>query len=72
MSGNRTYGRSLPKEIHGYHLLINAGRSSQDTLNGGNAITYESVYLSESLILKIDLHQQESEGRMNPTQLSFL
>lgn len=73
-SGEKTYGKKLPKEVHGYHLLVNAGRSSQDTLNGGDAITYESVYLSQSLILKsqIKLPPKETEGRIKSTQLSLL
>lgn len=71
-SGDKTYGKNLPKEVHGYHLLINAGRSSQDTLNGGDAITYESVYLSESLISRINLSTQEIEGRIKSSQLSLL
>lgn len=71
-SGEKTYGKELPKEVHGYHLLVNAGRSSQDTLNGGSAITYESVYLSEILKSKINLSLQENEGRIKFTQLSLL
>lgn len=73
-SGDKTYGKPIPPGVHGHHLLINAGRSSQDTLNGGTAITYESVYLSESLILKskIQLPTEENEGRMKSTQLSLL
>lgn len=70
--GDKTYGKKLPKEVHGYHLLVNAGRSSQDTLNGGNAITYESVYLSAFLKSIIKLPPQESKDRVNSTQLTIL
>lgn len=71
-TGEKTYGKELPKEVHGYHLLINAGRSSQDTLNGGNAITYESVYLSEILKSQIDMSPQENKGKIKISQPSLL
>lgn len=44
--GERTYGPPLPGDLGMTHLLIHAGRSSQATLNGKAAETYESLYLS--------------------------
>jgi len=71
-SGEKTYGKPLPIGIFGYHLIINAGRSSQDTLNGGKAETYESVYLSDILKSKINLAPQENKDRIITIQNSLL
>lgn len=47
--GNRTYGRPLPPELRLCQILIHTGKSSQATLNGEDADTVESLYLSPSL-----------------------
>jgi DNA adenine methylase len=47
MSGNTIYGEALPKQLKMQRLLINAGRSSQATLNGRDDITIESLYISQ-------------------------
>jgi DNA adenine methylase len=52
--GDRAYGEDLPKEFGMRKISINAGRSSQATLLGRNEETIESLYLSSSLILKLD------------------
>jgi len=57
-TGEKTYGKDLPPELNAHHLKINAGRSSQDTLNGGEAITIESVYLSRELIRNLQVNEQ--------------
>lgn len=72
LTGGKSYGKELPRGVHGHHLLINAGRSSQDTLNGGNAITYESIYLSKDLKSKLKLSLQDIEGRIKSFQHSLL
>lgn len=46
--GEREYGPPLPRELGLTHLMINAGRSSQATLNGSSEQTYESLYLSHA------------------------
>ncbi|WP_202895416.1 DNA adenine methylase [Iningainema tapete] len=46
MSGEKTYGVELPKDLNMSKVLLNAGRSSQATLNGENSITFESLYIS--------------------------
>ncbi len=48
-SGNRTYGRALPRELGLVRLELFAGRSSQATLHGRTANTVESLYLSPEL-----------------------
>ena len=63
-SGERTYGPPLPLALKLTQLLLHAGRSSQATLNGGKAETYESLYLSPGLFGSVSLgaenKQQES------------
>lgn len=49
--GEKTYGDPLPATIMANRLEINAGRSSQATLSGGDAITVESLYVSHGLKL---------------------
>ena len=48
-SGERTYGPPLPEDLGLTHLLLHAGRSSQATLNGRRAETFESLYLSHGI-----------------------
>lgn len=54
--GDKTYGKDLPKHLNMKKLLLNAGRSTQSTLLGGNSITLESLYLSEAFIEKSNYH----------------
>lgn len=46
---DKTFGKELPESLDCQHLFIKAGRSSQATLNGREAYTYESLYLSRNL-----------------------
>jgi len=48
-SGEKTYGEPLPDCIGAERLEIDAGRSSQATLNGRSEITIESLYVSHGL-----------------------
>jgi len=57
-TGNKTYGNPLPDKLNLTKIEINAGRSSQATLLNRDEITYEAVFLSPSLVSKIDLHKQ--------------
>ena len=50
MCGDKSYGPPLPSHLGMTHLLLDAGRSSQATLNGSNARTLESLYLSHGLL----------------------
>lgn len=65
-TGNKTFGNSLPRNLNLVRIEVNAGRSSQATLLNRNEITYETIYLSPSLINKIDL--QEIIGSRNTYQ----
>lgn len=49
MTGEKEYGPPLPGCLGLAHLLLHAGRSSQATLQGLDAETIESLYLSPSL-----------------------
>ena len=51
-TGEKTIGKKLPESLELTHLYINAGVSAQATLNGKSEITYESLYISKSLIQK--------------------
>lgn len=47
--GDKEYGRPLPSELMATRHELEAGRSSQATLNGETAITFESLYVSSAL-----------------------
>lgn len=47
--GKVTYGKRLPESLDLVHLEVDAGRSTQSTLLGESAVTYESLYLSPAL-----------------------
>lgn len=47
--GTKAYGTSLPSALGLHRIELHAGRSSQATLNGQAAQTYESLYLSPGL-----------------------
>jgi len=47
--GDKTYGQELPRELGLTRVEVNAGRSSQATLNGKSHVTFESLYLSPEL-----------------------
>jgi len=44
--GTKSYGTPLPADLKATHIELNAGRSSQATLNGVEAVTVESLYVS--------------------------
>jgi len=47
--GDKTYGEALPSHLQAKRILVDAGRSSQATLNGQNHRTVESIYVSSKL-----------------------
>jgi len=49
-SGGKSYGTPLPAELGLMHLHLDAGTSSQATLNGRVASTIESLYVSPALV----------------------
>ena len=50
---SRQYGDPLPAELGLLHLHLLAGRSSQSTLNGGDGVTIESLYVSPALVRRL-------------------
>jgi DNA adenine methylase len=53
-TGSRTFGEKLPDFLNLNHIEIDAGRSSQATLLGRDETTYESLYLSPALVLRLE------------------
>lgn len=51
--GEKIYGKQLPASLRLTHFEVKAGRSSQATLLGRNNVTYESLYLSDSLLARL-------------------
>ncbi len=47
--GEKVYGSELSPSLHLTRLELNAGRSSQATLNGREEMTIESLYVSSNL-----------------------
>ena len=62
--GDRTYGESLPECLKLTHLEIPAGRSTQATLLGRSEITYESLYLSKSLVASVSRRDSEVNSQL--------
>ncbi len=56
-TGDKTFGIPLPDNLNLIKIEVNAGRSTQATLLNRKEITYEAIYLSPSLVKKIDLHK---------------
>ena len=54
-TGDKSYGKPMPKSLGLLHIEIDAGRSSQATLLGRSHNTYESLYLSPALIERIGI-----------------
>lgn len=52
-TGEKVHGRRLPNALKLVHFEVLAGRSTTETLLGREAHTYESLYLSRSLIARI-------------------
>lgn len=73
-TGDKAYGQTLPAELGLQRVEVTAGRSTQSTLLGGNAITYESLYLSKELTHNLDSAPQALVERLTyrrPQQLEL-
>jgi DNA adenine methylase len=69
-TGSKTFGKPLPRSLDLAHVEINAGRSSQATLLGRSANTFESLYLSPALVARIgEIPAPESKRRCNQPSL---
>ena len=64
-TGDKTYGDPLPESVKANMLEISAGRSSQATLNGSDAETVESLYVSHGLeLFDMNLPVQQEQKRL--------
>ena len=54
-TGGNSYGIALPPSLGLKHLEVKAGRSSQATLLGRDDQTYESLYLSQALMARLEV-----------------
>lgn len=52
--GDKVYGQRLPDYLKFRKFEVKAGRSTQETLLGRDGVTYESLYISESLLARVD------------------
>ena len=52
--GEKVYGKPLPPSLRLRSFEVKAGRSSQETLLGREGVTYESLYISEPLLDRIE------------------
>jgi DNA adenine methylase len=60
-TGEKTFGRPLPRSLGLQHIEIKVGRSTQATLLGRDHWTYESLYLSPALLAKLQPKRRKSE-----------
>ena len=67
--GGRTYGQELPPHLKFKRILLPAGRSSQATLLGREALTIESLYLSPALVERITLENGFSFQQLSISDL---
>lgn len=58
MTGDKIIGKHLPQKLGLNHMYINAGLSTQSTLNGKKEITYESLYTSKNLKYNSNKYKQ--------------
>jgi len=69
--GNKSYGSDLPTYLDLQKIMIEVGRSTTSTLLGQDEITYESLYLSKSLVEKLTV-KLPTEVALKPKQLQLL
>jgi len=58
-TGEKTYGEPLPASVDAEKLSIEAGRSSQATLQGRDDVTVESLYVSRTLAAPAEMPPQK-------------
>lgn len=69
-TGNKIYGKTLPKHLNLHRISLNAGVSSQSTLQGNPEQTIESLYISKDV--KISGKKLKSiEQEAAPEQLTL-
>lgn len=67
----KTFGEPLPTSLGLTHIEVEAGRSTQATLLGRNEVTYESLYLSQTLTESL-VHQPTNYYKPHTYQYSLL
>jgi len=65
-TGNKVFGKPLPKELNLTKLELDAGRSSTATLHKRKQNTFEALYLSKDITEKIPIDEI-----LNPTQTTI-
>lgn len=65
-TGEKKHGRPLPSRLGLTHLSVHAGRSTQSTLLGRSRQTVESLYLSPSLIERLNVPEQGTVETFQP------
>ena len=74
--GTRSCGKPLPHYLQLTLVELEAGRSTQSTLLGRDEVTFESLYLSQSLAAEVEarplIHRRNSSEQMrfNPSNVS--
>lgn len=67
-TGNKSFGKELPHALELHRIEIEAGRSTQSTLLGGDAVTYEAIYLSKALVERLGIHPRKLADRLTAQQ----
>ncbi len=70
-TGDKVHGRRLPDTLKLVHLEVPAGRSTTETLLGRQAHTYESLYLSRSLVERAAEERRTARATRPPYTLGF-
>lgn len=60
--GDKIYGQRLPDSLKLRKFEVKSGRSTQETLLGRDGVTYESLYISDCLLDRIDRLPRLLEG----------
>lgn len=70
--GDKVYGQRLPASLQLRLFEVKAGRSTQETLLGRDGVTFESLYVSESLLSRIPrLPHMLLQPASTPEQMLF-
>ncbi len=71
-TGDKTYGEDLPNHLNLKKIMIEVGRSTQSTLLGQSDITFEALYLSDSLVQRIGHDVLPENVSLKPRQLELI
>jgi len=70
-TGDKQYGKPISGDLGLLHIEVDAGRSSQATLLGRDALTIESLYLSPALVDQLE-HRPATPLTIGNLQLSLM